>query len=175
MTFDVKLFKTFLCTGSSVQAELQGPWASCFRNKSNPLCSLLHFVVFVNNCSLVIRFILWDNTLHARITFLLLQFNLTFAPFSDFPHHTRVFSLAAFSPCIKSNWSYFLPVRSYRWPWSIKSLIVGILLNKNMFVGMNNHKVNITNHINTTLIERGFGLSLDMDQLRSSTSCLFPQ
>ncbi len=25
-----KLFKTFLCTGSSVQAQRQGPWASCF-------------------------------------------------------------------------------------------------------------------------------------------------
>ncbi len=28
--FYVKLFKTFLCTGSSVQAKSQGPWASCF-------------------------------------------------------------------------------------------------------------------------------------------------
>ncbi len=28
--FYLKLFKTFLCRGSSVQAERQGPWASCF-------------------------------------------------------------------------------------------------------------------------------------------------
>ncbi len=28
--FYLKLFKTFLCTGSSVQAERQGPWASCY-------------------------------------------------------------------------------------------------------------------------------------------------
>ncbi len=27
--FYLQLFKTFLCTGSSVQAECQGPWASC--------------------------------------------------------------------------------------------------------------------------------------------------
>ena len=27
--FYLKLFKTFLCTGSSLQAECQGPWPSC--------------------------------------------------------------------------------------------------------------------------------------------------
>ena len=33
--FYSKIFKTFLCAGSSVQAERQGPWVSCLKNQSH--------------------------------------------------------------------------------------------------------------------------------------------